>query len=72
MKTFHRLGVKGVIYLKAHSHGTNDIYDEYIWVTSGQSGSFEKIGTTDIDLTHYLKDTDVVAITNAEIDTIVV
>ena len=65
-------GTKGVIYLKAHSHGTGDIYDEYIWITNGSSGSYEKIGSTDIDLSHYLKDTDVVAISNAEIDTIVV
>lgn len=42
-------GVKGVIYLKAHSHGTGDSYDEYIWTGS----AFEKIGNTDIDLSGY-------------------
>lgn len=42
-------GVKGTIYLVAHSHGTGDIYDEYIWITN----KFEKIGSTDIDLSNY-------------------
>lgn len=61
-------GKKGTIYLMAHSHGTGDSYDEYIWLPT--SSKFEKIGNTDIDLSGYLKKTDVVAITNAEIDTI--
>lgn len=43
-------GVKGKIYLKAHSHGTGDAYDEYIWTGS----AFEKIGNTDIDLSGYV------------------
>lgn len=60
-------GEVGVIYLVAHSHGTNDIYDEYIWTGTG----FEKIGTTDIDLSNYMQFSDMVAITNSEIDTIV-
>lgn len=60
-------GEAGVIYLVSHSHGTGDIYDEYIWVNNG----FEKIGSTDIDLSGYWAKTDLVAITNAEIDTIV-
>ena len=61
-------GVKGTIYLMAHSHGTGDSYDEYIWLPT--SSKFEKIGNTDIDLSGYLKKTDMVAITKAEIDTI--
>ena len=61
-------GVKGTIYLMAHSHGTGDSYDEYIWLPT--SSKFEKIGNTDIDLSGYLKKTDMVVITNAEIDTI--
>ena len=63
-------GSKGVIYLVAHAHGTNDSYDEYIWVTSGSTSKFEKLGNTDIDLSAYLKKTDIVAITNEEIDKI--
>ena len=59
-------GVKGTIYLLSHSHGTGDVYDEYIWTGSG----YEKIGNTDIDLSDYLKKTDMVAITTSEIDTL--
>lgn len=43
-------GEAGVIYLVAHTHVTQDIYDEYIWVTD----KFEKIGNTDIDLSGYV------------------
>lgn len=59
-------GVKGKIYLVAHSHGTGDAYDEYIWTGS----AFEKIGNTDIDLSGYMLKTDMVAITTSEIDTL--
>lgn len=59
-------GETGVIYLIAHSHGTGDGYDEYIWLGS----SYEKIGNTDVDLSGYLKTTDMVAITTSEIDTL--
>lgn len=52
------------IYLKPHSHGTGDSYDEYVWV----SNTWEKIGNTDIDLSGYVKATDLYAITNEEID----
>lgn len=61
-------GEAGVIYLVAHSHGTGDSYDEYIWV----SNAFEKIGNTDIDLSGYVLSTDLVAITNTEINQICV
>lgn len=61
-------GVKGVIYLMAHSHASGDAYDEYVWVDS--KSAFEKIGNTDIDLSAYMKKTDLTAIANSEIDTI--
>lgn len=64
-------GAAGTIYLVPNSGSAPNIYDEYVWVTSGGSGSFEKIGTTDIDLSGYVLYTDLVAITNSEIDTIV-
>lgn len=57
-------GVAGTIYLKANNGSTPNSHDEYIWV----NGAWEKIGTTDVDLTGYLKKTDMVPITNAEID----
>lgn len=59
-------GTTGVIYLIAHSHGTSDAYDEYIWLAD--SKKFEKIGNTDVDLSGYVKSSDLVAITTAEID----
>lgn len=57
-------GEKAVIYLVANDKGEHDAYDEYIYV----NGSFEKIGTTAIDLTGYLKENAIGSITNAEID----
>lgn len=62
-------GKKGVIYLMAHSHASGDAYDEYVWVES--KSAFEKIGNTDIDLSAYMKKTDLTAIVNSEIDTII-
>ena len=47
-------GVKGTIYLVEHSSGnqstSDNIYDEYVWIAN----KYEKIGTTDIDLSKYL------------------
>ena len=47
-------GEKGVIYLVSNSGTTPNIYDEYIWVNN----AFEKIGTTDIDLSDYVTNSD--------------
>lgn len=63
-------GQSGVFYLLANgSTAETNIYDEYIWIAT--SKKYEKIGTTAADLTDYLKKTDIVAITNTEIDNIV-
>ena len=62
-------GEKGVIYLVANSGSGTNIYDEYIWVTS--TSSYEKIGTTDVDLSGYWSKSELVSITNVEIDEIV-
>ena len=43
-------GIKGTIYLVNHSHGENNIYDEYIWI----NGAYEKIGNTDVDLSGFI------------------
>lgn len=51
VQTLPATGESNIIYLVAHSHGTGDGYDEYIWVSS--SSSYEKIGNTDIDLSDY-------------------
>lgn len=60
-------GTKGVIYLISNSGTGTNIYDEYIWVTN----RFEKIGTTEIDLSNYYNTTNLLALTNQEIDTII-
>lgn len=62
-------GVAGVIYLMSNGGTNPNVYDEYVWISS--TNKFEKLGTTDIDLSSYVQDTDLVAITNSEIDTIV-
>ena len=55
-------GKKGVVYLVAHSGSTtNNVYDEYIFLPAEGSteARYEKIGTTDIDLTPYAKKTEI-------------
>jgi hypothetical protein len=59
-------GEAGVIYLMSNDGENPNIYDEYIWVNN----AFEKIGTTAVDMSGYLKSSDVTAIQNSEIDTI--
>ena len=66
VQTFPQTGEAGVIYLISNSGTNPNIYDEYIWY----NGNYEKIGTTDVDLTGYMLTTDMVAITNNQIDTI--
>ena len=66
VKSLPATGTKGVIYLVSNSGTSPNIYDEYIYVDN----KFEKIGTTEIDLSGYVKTTDLVAITNEEIDSI--
>lgn len=60
-------GTKGVIYLVAHSHGSGDAYDEYVWVA--EKRAYEKIGNTDVDLSGYLKSTDITVLTEADFNT---
>lgn len=62
-------GENGVIYLlpKSGTPPTGNIYEEWIWISS--DSSYEKIGETSIDLSGYVQDTDLVDITNSDIDT---
>ena len=57
-------GEKATIYLVSNAKGDNDSYDEFIWLND----KFEKIGTTSVDLSGYLKATDITGIKNEEID----
>ena len=55
-ETMHR------IYLVKDTHSDNqDNYDEYITIKTDSVYSWEKIGNTDIDLSQYIKKTDIVA-----------
>lgn len=54
--TLPAVGQNNVIYLVAKATSdTNNAYDEYMWISS----SWEMIGTTDVELSGYLKTTDI-------------
>lgn len=59
-------GQAGVIYLVSNGGKNSNIYDEYIFVND----LFEKIGTTEVDLSNYVKVNDLLELTNEEIDAI--
>lgn len=61
-------GEDGVIYLIPHAHGNSDAYDEYFW--NSTDNKYEKYGNTDIDLTGYVEDADLVEVDAAKIDTL--
>lgn len=69
-------GEEGYIYLVPHTHAegsinTNpDVKDEYIWNTSVTPAQWELIGNTDIDLSNYWSEDELVALTTSEITTI--
>lgn len=67
VETLPETGEKGFVYLVAHTHGANDKYDEYIWV----SNAFEKIGNTDIDLSNCVQRNEMQTLSNEEITTAV-
>lgn len=77
VQTLPATGVNGVFYLIANPTATgSNIYDEYVWVNKGTTESpnyaFERLGTMDVDLTDYTKTSDFVALTNDEVDAILV
>ena len=56
------------IYMKLEDGDSSD--NKYVeWMVI--NGAWEKVGTSDVDLSGYLQTTDMVAITNGEIDTVV-
>ena len=69
VQSLPQTGEKGVIYLVSNSGSGQNTYDEYIWI-DGSPGKYEKIGTTDIDLSGYVQASEMHALTNAEIDAI--
>lgn len=69
VETLPATGESSKIYLVPNSGTGSNTYDEYIWLKD--QSKFEKIGTTNVDLSQYWAKADLTAITNAEIDTIV-
>lgn len=61
-------GTAGYIYfIPATETETGNLYDEYVWTGT----AYEKIGSAGVDLTGYFNETNLPAITNASIDTII-
>lgn len=64
VQTLPATGEAGVVYLISNSGSGTNIYDEYIYVNN----AFEKIGTTEVDLSGYWNDTDYTLATTTDID----
>lgn len=64
-------GAKGKFYLKANGSTGGNKYDEYVWVNHGTAESpdygYEKLGTMDVDLTGYIKESDLQFATTEDI-----
>lgn len=58
VQTLPQTGITGTIYFTPNNHGTNDIYDEYIYVNN----AWEKIGSTSVDLTGYVQSNDLASV----------
>ena len=67
LQTKHPTGAAGTIYLVQNSGSAPNTKDEYFWNTP--SLSYEKFGSTDIDLSGYVLKTDLDEITTSNIDT---
>lgn len=67
VQTLPATGVNGTIYLVPHGGSDPNIYDEFVWIDSEQK--WERFGTTDIDLSPYLKIADLVEVSTSDIDT---
>ena len=61
-------GKTNILYLVAKSEAASgDGYDEYLYI----NGAWERVGSTDIDLSGYVQASEMHAITNTEITAIV-
>lgn len=58
-------GETGVIYLVPNGGSGTNVNDEYFWDST--TNEYELFGTTAIDLSGYLKDTDVIEMTTQEV-----
>lgn len=67
VQTLPATGKKGTIYLVSNSGTGTNIYDEYIWLAGDPAGHFELLGTTEMDLTGYVKATEMTTISDSDI-----
>ena len=67
------VGTNGVYYLIPNSSAAPNSYDEYIWYTnpSTSTSGYEKIGSTNVDLSGYVQYTDISILTSSDISDIV-
>lgn len=65
VSTLPATGQAGTIYLVPNSGTGTNGYDEYIWLAS--ASRYEKIGTTEVDLSNYVQKTDITLATNAQV-----
>lgn len=62
-------GEAGKIYFLSNAGSAPNVYDEYIWLSA--SSTWEKIGTTEVDLSSYWNEENLVALTTERIDEII-
>lgn len=56
-------GEKMTLYLVAKTGTGNDVYNEYLWIE--ETSTYEFLGTTAVDLTDYVKNTDYATVNTA-------
>ena len=66
-------GESGIFYLKPITGGkSKNLYEEFVWINKGTTEApdfdFESLGPTSVDLTGYLKETDITLATTEDID----
>ena len=70
VQTLPQEGENGVIYLVPNGGSGTNVKDEYVWIpgSGGASGTWEKIGSTDVDLSGYVQTTDLIEVSTSVID----
>lgn len=67
--TLPEIGESNKIYLVPNESSVEEnIKDEYVWLPDAQA--WEKIGSTDIDLSGYVEDSDMIEVSEEDIDRI--
>ena len=66
VESLPEVGEGNHIYLVSNIHDETNIYDEFIWIDSTQT--FEKIGTTDMDLSGYYTKEEVDGLLDTKVD----